>query len=299
METKKIYCFGELLWDDVNGKLLPGGAPLNAAYHLAKFGNNAIPISRVGNDELGEEILALLKKWNIDASAVQIDEEYPTGEVEAELDYYDQVYYTISGPVAWDYITLTTEVLTGVDFSDCFIYGSLAAREQLSRSSMILYLLSAPWKVFDANLRPPFYDLLNLPALLELADLIKVNEEELGTLVRIFKIPHDENSLANQAQALMDRFSIPELILTRGSQGASYFSGDVELTQAAVPVVVKDSIGCGDSFLAAFVHSRLQGEDPETCLKNAVCMGSFVAGLEGGCPEYDLSDFYAFKQASL
>jgi len=292
--THRVYCFGEILWDVLPDGPQPGGAPLNVAYHLTKLRLTAGLISCVGSDGEGRHLTELVDAWMINKDHVQVDDEHPTGKVIAKMSAEHEVAYEIIAPVAWDFISTNSMVMRTVKNADCLVYGSLASRNFHSRQSLFALLEVANLKVFDVNLRPPFYESSVLEALLEKADLLKMNSTELEIIREMLGIRKvDEQS---QVDIIRKKFGIQEVLITRGEKGASYYIADRAYHAKGIPITVNDTIGSGDAFLAAFLACRFRKKSPETILKKAVAMGSFIAGKKGGCPAYPLSAYMDFVE---
>ncbi len=299
MEKKKICCFGEILWDIVFDGDHPGGAPLNVAYHAAKFGSDVSLISRVGDDAKGAELLRLANAWDINIGLVQIDSRHSTGQVDAIMLENGEVDYDIKVPTAWDYIEQNGKLKDAVKASDCFIYGSLSARNAQSRETLMGALKDAKFKVFDVNLRAPHYSSDTLDLLLSQADLLKLNNWELIELVQLLGLTPSNLEEDKLVIILMKRFGIKEVVVTKGKDGAIFYSTEKVTRQASkIDVHVQDTIGCGDAFLAAFIVSYLANEPVDVMLKKAVSMGAFIATKPGGCPPYHLSEYEDFMMIS-
>lgn len=321
-----VYCFGEILWDVLPDGPLPGGAPFNVAYHLRRLNVPISMISRVGRDTDGEKLKALVRGWQVGDELLQTDPEQATSRVVATIGPGNEVSYEILFPVAWDFIEASKTALEKVRNAPYFIYGSLAARHAPSRKALFSLLEQAPYRVFDVNLRPPFFEKELLQDLLQQADLLKTNQSELEMLWKMFgsgsgtgsgssggtedpgaaesgagtesdtsggteSVAAPESDIAG---SLRDRFNIQGVIVTKGGLGASFYNGDGSWHAPGIPVTVEDTVGSGDSFLAAFIASHRKKEKPGECLRKAVAMGSFIAGKKGGCPEYELSDYLRF-----
>lgn len=298
MQKGKIYCFGEMLWDIVSDNKYPGGAPLNVSYHLAKFQSDVSLISRIGNDADGEELKGLVESWGIKTDLIQIDNEKGSGKVNAVMFESGEVEYDIKSEVAWDYIELTPKLKDAVKKSDCFIYGSLSARNIQSRETLLELLTEAQFKVFDINLRSPHYESGTLDLLLKQADVLKLNNWELIEVNKLLGLESHSSDEAVLVDTVMERFAIKQVVITKGKDGAAFYSDENVIRQASEAVVhVQDTIGCGDAFLAAFIVSYLRDEPPETMLKKAVAMGAFLATKQGGCPAYNLSEYEDFYKS--
>ena len=285
-------CFGEILWDVLPDGAMPGGAPLNVAYHLNKLGLPTSIISKIGNDEKGLELERLLDGWQINKSFLQCDAIQPTSEVIARVGSRNEVSYEIVFPVAWDFIDYQPMINNELQSSIYFVYGSLASRNTLSRETLFKFLESDAVKVFDINLRPPFFNKNLLADLMKRADIIKFNESELQMAQILFG-----GSFINekeQVRFIQDRFNIPEVIVTKGEFGASYYRMDQSYHAWGSEVKVNDTIGSGDSFLAAFIANHQMGQSPKTIIKNAIGMGAFIATKKGGCPQYEIEEYKKF-----
>ncbi len=289
-----VCCFGEILWDVLPDGPKPGGAPLNVTYHLNKLGISAQLISRVGNDEDGRRLKDLMCKWNLQKEGLQTDRLHDTSHVLATMGEDKEVSYEIVFPVAWDFIEMNASALSTVKNAAYFIYGSLAARNDISRETLFGLLKQADCKVLDINLRPPFYKKEVLDMLLSAADILKVNAAELEIIISLFGdklLPE-----AEQADQIKDRFEIKEIIVTKGAGGASYYSQDGVCHSEGKKIKVQDTVGSGDAFLAAFLASHAHQERPEAILNKATAMGAFIAGKRGGCPAYRKEEYLNFLQ---
>jgi len=281
-------CFGEVLWDIFGATPEVGGAPLNVCYHLSKHGVESHIISKVGGDEEGRSLLAELKRMGIDGLHCSISDRYPTSTVTVSSKA-ETLSYQINRPVAWDDLSADETLFPLVERSDVFVYGSLAAREAKTREALYAYLELANWKVFDVNLRDGHYTPEVILDLLAHADTLKVNEEELSLIGEWVESPSDAaDGIISRLQGWFP--GISEIIVTRGSTGASYFAGSEQITAPGVTVEVVDTVGCGDAFLAAFIAAKLREAPVEQCLEQAVQLSAFVATRQGGCPPYESFD---------
>jgi len=296
---KTVVCYGEVLWDIFPAQTKPGGAPMNVAYHLRKFGIDSRMISRVGNDEAGKELLKLLTKWDIPTENCQIDKTYETGKVLATVLPGNEMSYCIQSPVAWDYITPEVDFNSLVSQADAFVFGSLVTRNETSRETLYQLIEKATYNVFDINLRQPFYSVEIIEYLLGKCNLLKLNETEVELISSWFiQEPLDETASVRHIQ---QRFHIDEVIVTKGADGASYYTKDEVYSFPAFKVKVKDTCGSGDSFLAAFLAKKFENETPKTRMIYATGLGAFVASHEGACPAYDLTklESYIFQQQTI
>lgn len=291
MKMKQILCFGEVLWDMLPSGKKPGGAPMNVAFHSNNFGIKSSLISSIGKDDLGQELLDFLQKKKIDIRLIQINEQYPSSTVQVQLDEKGHASYEIVAPVAWDFIQITTESLDAVKQCDAFIFGSLALRSQTSRTSFQEYIKHAKLKILDVNLRAPHYSQSLVDWLFSEADIVKLNDEELALIGSWFT---NAEKLEDKAHALTEKYQWQTLIVTQGGDGAFVVEKGIVYKQGGVPIQVEDTVGSGDSFLAAFITHKLHGLEIEDCLKYACATGAFVATKKGGTPVFNKQDIESF-----
>jgi fructokinase len=286
MSKSTIICFGEVLWDMLPTGKLAGGAPMNVAYHLNHLGANARLVSRVGNDALGVELMGFLTEKGVSTDFVQMDNVLATGIVDVTLDEKGSPSYTIIQPVAWDNVQNTEGSLRAVAEANAFVFGSLICRNDVSKQTLFDLLAVAKCPVFDVNLRSPFYDKATIEPLLQKAEIVKMNEEELEI---ISNWNNAETDFQAQIKAVEVRFDIKTLIVSHGSKGAYCFENDVLYFEKALEIVVKDTIGSGDAFLAGFLSEKLNGKSPQECLKKACALGAYVATQAGATPPMPLN----------
>ena len=288
-----FICFGEILWDILPDGPQPGGAPLNVAYHLNKFGVKSSLVSKVGKDNNGKKLYDLLESWGIQQNLLQQDSDYPTSEVIAHMNNGNEVSYEIVFPVAWDFIDNVDAISQQLKPDTYFVYGSLACRNETSRKTLFSLLDSDAIKVLDINLRPPFFTRDILEELLKSADIVKFNQAELEMIQSLFRGSYWNE--AAQVKFIQQQYNIREVIVTKGEFGASYYKGKNAYHAAGREVKVTDTIGSGDSFLAAFIASHYLGKQPKDVLRNAIAMGGFIATKKGGCPAYAIPDYISFR----
>lgn len=296
--TPKITVFGEMLWDMLPSGKQPGGAPMNVAIHLKNFGMNPAFISRVGDDDLGVELMDYLNNQDFNADFIQTGITHLTGIVKVNLTDKTEVTYKIVQPVAWDYIMVTPENKQLVKDSDVFVYGTLSVRSQQSRDTLFELLKDAKLKVFDVNIRPPHLDRTTTEYLLEQADIVKVNEHELNTVCTWFGI---QPEVETQMKFLYERFNLKLVCVTLGADGAVVLSSDGFHSQGGYEVEVQDTIGSGDSFLAMFLKEYVCGSSIPTALKKACAVGALVASYSGATPviaEKEIADFLTNNQTN-
>lgn len=276
-----IVCFGEVLWDMLPSGKIAGGAPMNVAYHLTQLGHPTTMISRIGQDDLGAELMDFLHQKSIESALVQVDKQLPTSTVAVTLNDKGQPRYEIVGPVAWDNIQCTKQNQKAVTESQLLVFGSLAARSEITRQTLFQLLEKAKFKVFDVNLRPPFYNRNLLEHLLRQADIVKMNDEEL----EIISSWHGEQLREQEAlKIILATYELQGIIMTKGADGAVYLNHTDYFEQLGFSVTVQDTIGSGDAFLAGFISQLMAGKTPVEQLEFACATGAYVATQKGGTP---------------
>jgi fructokinase len=276
-----IACFGEILWDILPTGKQPGGAPFNVAVHLHQLGLPVRFISRVGDDELGTELVDFVESKGVDTALIQHGKTHLTGVVKANVDDANEVTYKIVQPVAWDYIQYDAAVEAAVATADAFVFGSLAARQAGTRETLYRLLESARFKVFDVNMRPPHYTREVVKYLLGKANLVKMNHHELAEIMGWFGT---ETEPAVAMPWLAQRFDLQAVCVTCGADGALLWTKGQLYRTPGVAVQVQDTIGSGDSFLAALLKGWLTGQNPGEALRFACATGALVATHLGATP---------------
>jgi len=281
-QDHSVLCFGEALWDIVQGRRVPGGAPMNVALRLRSHGLNAELLSRVGNDALGDELLGFLRGHGLPTGSIQVDERWPTGTVQVDTSDPSAARFDIREPVAWDFIDARQYLEESGQTPDTLVFGSLAARNEHSRASLLRLMEVARLKVFDVNLRPPFIDRPLIETLLRTSDWVKLNESELE-LISSWHRPFA--SIESAARELRDRYGFESLCVTLGGDGALLLHRDEVYRQRAFAVEVVDTVGCGDAFLGTWLSKMLCGGEPGDALRRAAAIGALVATSAGGNPD--------------
>ena len=289
---KKVVCFGEILWDVLPTGAIAGGAPMNVAIRLQSLGVSSQIISRKGNDSLGEELIAILAKKGVSTALIQTDPNLKTGEVLVYLDEKGHASYEIVYPVAWDKIAIEDFAIEAVRQSDAFVFGSLATRDETSKESLFTYLKHAKYKVFDVNIRPPFYDIDDLAALMIHADLLKLNDDELFEVCPALGSGH--HTLEGNIQFLSNYTGVENICVTLGVKGAVFYTQEKFYYSPGFAVEVVDTIGAGDSFLAGLLSVFLNENNPQEAVTFGCAIGALVAGKQGANPELSQREIELF-----
>lgn len=287
-KLKQILCFGEILWDRLPSGSKPGGAPMNVALHLKRLGENPLFASSVGNDEAGDELISFLEKNNMQPHLIQKDKNLPTSEVLVTLDADGNPAYEICIPVAWDNILPETELISTAKKSRIIVFGTLASRSETTRKTLLNLLDSDTYKILDVNFRPPFDDRQITEKLMIRSNFVKLNQQELNIISQWLNLEEVDEKTAMQAVAA--HYNLDGICTTRGSNGASLLLNDNWIENRGFKVKVADTVGAGDSFLAALITGFVQNQEPTEALKLACATGAFVASKEGATPEYTLND---------
>lgn len=292
----RLTCFGEVLWDVFPTHEMIGGAPLNVAVRLQSLSNEVSVISKIGNDQRGEEILTFLHDRDVTIEGIQQDDHYSTGYVNIVLDQKGSASYTIPYPCAWDKIQLTEKVKKIAASTEAFLFGSLVTRDEVSKQTLLALLEIATFKIFDVNLRAPFYTYELLMELMMKADFIKFNDDELleiGT-----SIAPEMISLKELAKYLSKVCDAQIICVTRGEEGAFLYMNQQFYDNKGYKVEVVDTVGAGDSFLATLIDKLLKNNPPQYSLDYACAMGALVANNKGATPTINPEDINRLQENS-
>ena len=274
-----VIGIGEYLWDVLPTGKKAGGAPVNFAYHASQHGTEGWAISAVGKDELGDELLEVTAAHKINMEVSRVD--YPTGTVQVTL-CNGQPNYEICEGVAWDYIPLTEESINLAKKAKAVSFGTLAQRHEVSRETTRTLVQAAPedaLKVYDINLRQHFWSKELIEASLEMANIFKINDEELETLKPVFGL--EEMDTDQACRYFMEKFSLKMLVLTAGDKFSSIYYGNEKSTIETPRVEVVDAVGAGDAFSGSLIGSLLSGKSIKEAHKAAVETAAYVCTQAG------------------
>lgn len=280
-----VVGMGEALWDVLpEGKKI-GGAPANFAYHVSQFGLPSCVVSAIGDDALGKEIIENFTSKGLDQLIAEVP--YPTGTVQVEIDQTGIPLYDIKENVAWDNIPYTEHLDALAKRTKAVCFGSLAQRNVVSRETINHFLDTMPKDddsliVFDVNLRQGFYNKEILCKSMQNCNILKINDEELITVSRMFGYPGID--LQDKCWILLGKYNLKMLILTCGINGSYVFTPGNVSFQPTPKVEVADTVGAGDSFTAAFIASILKGKSVTEAHSIAVKTSAFVCTQKGAMP---------------
>ncbi|MGA7291892.1 MAG: PfkB family carbohydrate kinase [Terriglobales bacterium] len=299
---------GEVLWDLLPGGPQLGGAPANFAYHAHALGARVRVITRIGNDDYGREIVRRFREIGLPDSTVQVDETTPTGTATVTLEDDRLAHFSIQEDVAWDHIAATAEAITLAHAADAICFGTLAQRTASARDAIQQIVAATPrdaLRVFDINLRQQFYSREVIESSLVLANILKLNDDELPTLAAMFKLA---GATRDQMEQLARMFRLQLVALTRGSNGSLLYQHSNEIGHLydggasggrypretrdrsswsdceSRPLKVVDTVGAGDSFTAALVLGLLQQMDLNEVNILANDVARYVCSQPGATP---------------
>jgi fructokinase len=281
-----VVGIGEVLWDLLESGPQLGGAPANFAYHAHALGAAAQVITRVGSDDLGREIVGRFRQMGLPDATVQIDDTAPTGTATVALTGDGLAHFTIQENVAWDRIALTPEAAAAAKQADAVCFGSPAQRCALSRNTIQELLRATPdtaLRVFDINLRQRFFSQEVIESSLRLANVLKLNDDELPTVAGMFDL---RGSVRDEIEQIAEAFGLQVVALTRGANGSLLFqaTGGRWSECSSHPVTVVDTVGAGDSFTAALVLGLLHRMDLDAINEIANEVARYVCSQPGATP---------------
>lgn len=283
MENRIIVGLGEALCDCFpEGKRI-GGAPANFAYHTSQFGNEAYAVSAIGNDALGDETIAAFNKRGLRYVMPRVD--FPTGTVQVTLDEGGIPSYEIKEGVAWDNIPFTPELEDMAKRCRAVSFGSLAQRGEVSRNTIYRFLDATPrdcLRIFDINIRQNFYNKDIIRESLQRCNVLKINDEELVLIGRMFGYPGLD--IENKCWLILGKYDLDILVLTCGVNGSYVFSKGAMSYRETPKVTVADTVGAGDSFSGAFTAAILAGKPVAEAHRIAVGVSAFVCTQNGAMP---------------
>jgi fructokinase len=282
---KKVVGLGEVLWDLLPERTCLGGAPANFAYITTLMGDQGIVASRVGEDSRGLEALRRMEELRLNIEHVQTDREHPTGTVKVELDAQGVARFDIARPVAWDFLAWDEDWQELAETADAVCFGSLAQRSHESHTTIRRFLNATSkdtLKIFDVNLRQSYYSPEILVESMKLANIVKVNDEELPKIMSLNKVFHKDE--LSSAQRLIRDFGLEVVCITRGGRGSLLVRCDASSEHPGFKVHVADTVGSGDAFTAGLVHEFLHGASLDLMNEVANLVGAWVASEVGAMP---------------
>jgi fructokinase len=274
--------FGEVLWDLLPTGPVLGGAPFNFAYRATTLGHRALIASRLGRDENGRAAFARIAELGMETGFIQWDPTRPTGTVPVSFDQMGHHEFIITRNVAYDFIEPQEALVRLAAKADCLCYGTVAARSEVSRSTLksLLEAYTGEFALLDLNLRKDCWDDIQVAAAIGGADILKLNDQELLTVDRIYGLPG--TTPAEKAARLMTVTNLRCVVVTLGEGGAFAASREGEtFYEPGFAVMPVDTIGSGDAFTAGFIHALLSGRPLAEALRLGNALGALVTGQRG------------------
>jgi fructokinase len=292
---KTVVAFGETLWDLLPEGAQLGGAPCNFAYRVSSLGERGVLVTRLGKDDLGREAHSRIEALGMETRYVQCDPAHPTGTVRVQVDARGIPDFTIVPGVAFDAIEASPALLELAAQADCVCFGTLVQRSKVSRRTLYRLLEAAPraLKLLDINLRKGCFSPETIEESLRRADLVKLNDSEAIELRRLLGLR--SRSVAGLARELRRRWSLDACVVTLGERGALAVTRREETVVPGWTVPVKDTIGSGDAFTAAFITSWMRGRTLEECCFFGNVLGAMVARTAGATAPISREDIHRFS----
>ncbi|MBC8767668.1 carbohydrate kinase [Arenibacter sp. BSSL-BM3] len=282
MKKLKVICFGEVLFDNFPTHSKIGGAPLNVSLRLQSYGVDVSTISSVGDDVDGKKIIKYLNSCGVNTDGIQVSSNYGTGQVNVVLNDKGVASYDIAYPVAWDKILPINIYENQLKETDIFIYGSLACRDNTSSTTLKQLLEIAKYKVFDVNLRAPHYTKKLILELMQHANFVKFNDDELYEVAEYLGSKY--NSMEQTIVFVAQQTQTETICVTKGAYGAVLYHQNIFYYNSGYRIKVLDTVGSGDSFLASVIYKLFNGEGPQAAIDFGCAVGAMVAKSEGANP---------------
>lgn len=282
---RPIVGIGEILFDLLPAGAQLGGAPANFAYHVGRLGGKGIAISAIGKDALGEEVKTILAAKGLEAVLPEVA--FPTGVVNVTLDGKGVPTYTIIEGVAWDNVPYTPQMKEIAARAQAVCFGTLAQRSPVTRRTILDFIADMPadsLKVYDINLRQHFFSRETIETSLQVADILKINDEEIVVVSELLGL---EGTPEEACRAILRLYGLRLVILTKGGDGSEVITEDEILSVRCPKVEIADTVGAGDSFTAAFIRAYLRGDSLAECHRLANEVSAFVCSCHGAMPEYE------------
>lgn len=292
MKKLKAICFGEVLFDNFPTHSKIGGAPLNVSLRLQSYGVDVSMFSGVGDDVDGNKIIKYLNSCGVNTDGVQVSSSYGTGQVNVVLNDKGVASYDIAYPVAWDKILLRNHYETILKETDVFVYGSLACRDKTTRTTLLHLLKFAQYKVFDVNLRAPHYTKELLLELMQHANFVKFNDDELYEVGEYLGSKY--NSMEQTIVFVAKETQTETICVTKGAYGAVLYHQNNFYYNSGYRIKVLDTVGSGDSFLASVIYKLFNGEGPQVAIDFGCAVGAMVAKSEGANPIFTRQRIHKF-----
>lgn len=288
--NNRILCIGEVLWDNLPGRSLPGGALLNISHHLHKKNIPVTLVSKVGADSKGIALLGRMKEIGLNTNEIYFDDKLPTSETKIIIDRLENIKYMIGGPVAWDNLKINMKIIDQAGTAGAIVYGSLASRNRVTRETINILLNFDIVKIMNVNLRPPFDDKEIVEALLMKADIVRLNNNELDQICcwhnKVFINKRD------QLQWFMEYYKCKIICVNNRKNGGVVYSDNKLYSHPGYKVETVDNVGIGAAFLAGFISSLILEKTIEQSLDTACVTAALTATSAGAIYDYNRKNIY-------
>lgn len=295
--SRKIVAFGEVVWDILpNGKVL-GGTPTNLVFRCNSFNEQGFLLSRVGDDELGNEAFEKLKELNISDENVQVDTEFPTGTVQILLENNYEPRYIVTPEVSFDHIEFSAEALKLVRDADCLFYGLLPQRFGISKNTLRELIKESPDSLhfFDLKLFEHFFNVSVVENLLWSSNIVRIKEKEIDFLSK--ELGLNTGNLEVFSNELSRKYKIDLILITRGQNGIfAYHKKKGAFTEPGYSIDVVDNIGSGMAFSAGFLHYYLNGKSIQQALAFGNAAGALNTTKRGATTYFDKKEVLNFMK---
>ena len=294
-----IVGIGEVLWDMFPDATHFGGAPANLVCHAAALGVYTILVSATGSDDLGKQAVSFLRQKGLTTDWIQVTPDHPTGVVNVALDEKGQASYQFRADSAWDHLKWSHELDSLAARCDAVAFGSLAQRSPESAETILRFVSATSCtalRVFDVNLRQSYYSKSAIEESLNVANVLKLNSEELSILQPLLGLKYStERDLLTE---LSRRFALHTIALTRGENGSLLLRNDT-FTEVLLPSTnVVDTVGAGDAFTAALIVGLLANTFQTSVHFKASAIASYVCSQSGATPEFPAELVHSLFQNS-
>ncbi|KAI5006979.1 hypothetical protein ZWY2020_046927 [Hordeum vulgare] len=284
-----VVSFGEMLIDfvpTVAGVSLaeapafvkaPGGAPANVAIAVARLGGGAAFVGKLGDDEFGRMLAAILRDNGVDAGGVVFDSgartalAFVTLRADGEREF---MFYR--NPSADMLLTADELNVDVIKRAAVFHYGSISLIAEPCRTAH-LRAMKALWPSLEEART-------KILSIWDQADIVKVSEVELEFLTGI-------NSVEDDVAMKLWRPTFKLMLITLGDQGCKYYTKDFRGAVPSYKVQQVDTTGAGDAFIGSLLRKIVQ--DPsalqdkkklEAVIKFANACGAITATKKGAIP---------------
>ena len=279
-----VIGLGEVLWDLLPAGRQLGGAPANFSYQAGALGAHAMMVTRVGNDDLGREVIERFRKMKLPSATVQVDPVRPTGTVTVTLNEKGVPQYAFADDTAWEQLAATHSALTAISGAHAVCFGTLGQRNPVARKAIQQLVAAAPadaLRIFDINLRLDFYSREMIEQSLRLSNVLKLNDEELTVLTDMFSL---QGTVRQRIEWFVRTFGLKAVVLTSGSLGSLIHQEGRWSEVRPQPVLVADTVGAGDAFTAALTMGLLSGMDLSEVHGIADEIARYVCSQPGATP---------------